>query len=72
MGCISAKFESKVVTLERKDARITSVAQDLLEFDKNPGNFIKTIQIEDESWVYGYNPETKAFFRVKNLKFFQN
>ena len=27
---------------------------------KNDENFIKTIVAGDESWVYGYDPETKA------------
>ena len=56
---VSAQFVPKVLTANQKDARV-SVAQDLLEYAKNDENFIESIITGDESWVYGYDPETKA------------
>ena len=56
MRCVSAK---SLLTADQKDAQV-SVAQDLLECTKNYENFTKTIVMGDESWVYGYDPETKA------------
>ena len=35
------------------------VAQDLLETTNNDPDFLKKVITRDESWVYGYDPETK-------------
>uniref|UniRef100_A0A1B6M0K7 Mos1 transposase HTH domain-containing protein n=1 Tax=Graphocephala atropunctata TaxID=36148 RepID=A0A1B6M0K7_9HEMI len=57
---VPAKFVPKVLTADRKEPQVLSTAQDLLECVKNDDNFIKTILIHDESWVYGYDPQLKA------------
>ena len=35
------------------------IAQDMLDCANNDLEFTKTIITDDETWVYGYNPESK-------------
>ena len=59
MKCISVKFVPKVLTVEQKET-CPAVARDLLHCADQDTNFLKTLITGDESWVYGYDPETKA------------
>lgn len=59
MRRVAAKFVPKNLTDEQKELRL-EVAQDMLECIQNDPNFLKTVITCDESWVYGYDPETKA------------
>lgn len=59
MKRVSAKFVPKLLTPEQKHARVAA-ATDLVECDRNDRNFIHSIITGDETWVYGYDPETKA------------
>ena len=57
--CVVAKFVSRLLSREQKEFR-PAVAQDLLDTANNNPDFLKKVIIEDESWVYGYDPETKS------------
>ena len=58
MQRVSAKFISKLLTEQQKEPRV-EIAQDMLDCANNNLEFTKTIIISDETWVYGYNPESK-------------
>jgi len=51
---VSAKFVQKQLHLE--------IAQDMLDCVESDSNFLNTVITGVESWVYGYDPETKAQF----------
>ena len=55
---ISAKFVPKLLTIEQKQLRL-EIAQDMLEIVKSDPKFFNTVISGDETWVYGYDPETK-------------
>jgi len=56
---VSAKFVSKLLTMEQKHLRLEN-AQDILDCVESDSNFLNTVITGDESWVYGYDPERKA------------
>jgi hypothetical protein len=56
MKCVSVKFVPKLLTVET----CTAVARILLQCTDQDALFMKTVITSDESWVYGYGPETKA------------
>src|SRR5215469_16928823 len=56
---VSAKFVPKLLTMEQKQLRL-EIAQDMLDCVESDSNFLNTVITGDESWVYGYDPETKA------------
>ena len=56
---VSAKFVPKLLTVEQKQLRL-EIAQDMLDCVESDSNFLNTVITGDESWVYGYDPETKA------------
>ena len=55
---VAAKFIPKLLTAEQKSLRL-QIAQENLEMVNNNENILKKIITGDESWVYGYDPETK-------------
>ena len=55
---VAAKFVPKLLTAEQKQRRV-DISQDMLQSVDNDDNFLTSIITEDESWVYGYDPETK-------------
>ena len=58
MKCVCAKFLPCLLTDdERKQHK--KIAGDLFENSCEDMQFLKNIMTGDESWVYGYNPETK-------------
>ncbi|XP_037504875.1 protein GVQW3-like [Rhipicephalus sanguineus] len=59
MKRVAAKFVPKLLTVEQKQLRV-EVSQDMLDFTSSDPNFMNTIITGDESWVYGYDPETKS------------
>ena len=59
MRRVAAKFVPKLLSAEQKDLRV-EVAQDLLDTTSTDPEFLNTVITGDESWVYGYDPETKA------------
>ena len=56
---VAAKFVPWLLSRQQKEFR-AAVAQYLLETANNDPNFLKKVITGDESWVYGYDPETKA------------
>jgi histone-lysine N-methyltransferase SETMAR len=58
MRCVAAKFVPRLLTPEQKEHRVT-VCQDLCERAADNPSFMSRIITGDESWVYGYDPETK-------------
>jgi len=58
MRCVSAKFVPRLLKAEQKDDRV-SICTDLRERAQNDPNFMSSVITGDESWVYGYDPETK-------------
>jgi hypothetical protein len=59
MKCVSVKFAPKVLIVKQKETRL-AVARDWLHCADQDTNFMKTLITGDKSWVYGYDPETKA------------
>ena len=55
----SAKFVPKMLTAEQKQLRV-EVSQDMLDSTNSDADFLNTIITGDESWLYGYDPETKS------------
>ena len=53
-----AKLIPKLLTTEQKDL-CSEIAEDNLEMVSDNENVLKKVITSDESWVYGYNPETK-------------
>ena len=58
MTRICAKFITKLLSAEQKKLGL-EIAQDNLEMVNNDDTVLKRVIIGDESWVYGYDPETK-------------
>ncbi|KAJ4435632.1 hypothetical protein ANN_18248, partial [Periplaneta americana] len=59
MNRVAAKFVPKLLSPEQKDLH-RDVAQDLLDTANTDPGFLNTVITGDESWVYGYDPETKT------------
>ena len=55
---MSAKFVPKLLTEQQKELR-KEISEDMLDLANHDPEFIKTIITGDETWVYGYDPETK-------------
>ena len=55
---MSAKFIPKLLMEQQKKLRL-EIVQDMLNCANNDLEFTKTIITGDETWVYGYDPETK-------------
>ena len=58
MRRIAAKFVPRLLTSHQKQRRV-EVCQELQETSNSDPTFISRIITGDESWVYGYDPETK-------------
>ncbi|XP_025405831.1 protein GVQW3-like [Sipha flava] len=58
MKRVSAKSMPKLLTKEQMEHRV-EVCLDLKNRVSNDSSFIKSIITGDETWVYGYDPETK-------------
>ena len=54
-----AKFVSWLLLPEQKKHRV-AVANDLIQTATNEPDFLKKLITRDESWVYGYDLETKV------------
>ena len=49
----------KLLTMKQKELRL-EVSQDMLDYVNSDHEFLNIVITGDESWVYGYDPETKA------------
>lgn len=58
MTRVCAKFIPKLLSEQQKNLRL-EIAQDNLESINSDENLLKKVITGDESWVYGYDPETK-------------
>jgi hypothetical protein len=56
---VVAKFVPKLLSQEQQQLHL-EVAQDMLECANRDPEFLKTVITGDETWVYGYDPETKV------------
>ena len=56
---VAAKFVPRLLTEEEKQNRVT-VSQELLDRSTTDENFLKNVITGDETWVYGYDVETKV------------
>ena len=56
---MAAKFVPRLLSREQKEF-LAAVAQDLLQTANNDPDFLKKVITGDESWVCGYDRETKA------------
>ncbi|XP_050684031.1 histone-lysine N-methyltransferase SETMAR-like [Leptidea sinapis] len=59
MKRVAAKFVPKLLNFEQKQRRV-EVAQELLNEVTNDAELLKRVITGDETWVYGYDVETKA------------
>ena len=59
MHRVAAKFVPRVLTEDQK-ANCINISQEMLGRVSVHENFLKTIITGDETWVYGYDVETKA------------
>jgi len=55
----SAKFVPCVLTVKQKQQRL-SVSLELHDHAASDSSFLGNVITEDETWVYGYNPETRV------------
>ena len=59
MKRVAAKFVPKLLNFEQKQRRI-SIAQELLNDVNDDPGLLKRVITGDETWVYGYDVETKV------------
>ena len=59
MRRVSAKFVPKLLNFDQKNRRMTIAQEMLNEVNEDP-DFLKRVITGYESWVYGYDVETKA------------
>ena len=59
MHRVAAKFVPRLLTEEQKQNRVT-VSQELLDRSNADENFLQNVITGDETWVYGYDVETKV------------
>jgi hypothetical protein len=55
---MSAKLVPRLLTQDQTEHRATA-CRELLQRAENDATFLLSIITGDESWVYGYDPETK-------------
>jgi len=58
MQKIRAKLVPKILTNEQKENR-RNVCLDLLERSENDKNIFRHVITGDETWIFGYDPDTK-------------
>ena len=67
----AAKIVSKLLNIEQKQ-RCMEIAQEMLTILNDYPDLLKKVITDDESWVYGYDIETKAqwkaFATIKKIK----
>lgn len=57
---------SRIVHGEQKILRFKTTS-DNMKMVTDSGNVLKTIITNDETWVYGYNPDTKNTFQCESF-----
>ena len=59
MHWVAAKFVPRLLTEDQRERRV-AICQELLDRANEVENFVNCIITGDETWVYGYDVETKA------------
>jgi hypothetical protein len=54
----SAKFGPRLLSQEQKELRL-SISLEMRDCASSDSGFLRSLITGDESWVYGYDPETK-------------
>jgi hypothetical protein len=65
---VAAKFVPKLLLQEQQQLCL-EVTQDMLECTNRDSEFLKIVITGDESWLYGYDPETKVQSQWKHPTF---
>jgi len=66
---VAAKFVLRLLSKEQKEFH-AEVAQDVFETTYKGPDFLRKVITGDESWVYGYQPETNPHYsHWKSLEF---
>jgi len=58
MHCVPAKFVPRILTADQKQQGV-NFCTELCQLASNDETFLSRVITSDESWVYGYDPETK-------------
>jgi len=58
MHGVAAKFVPRILTADQKQQRV-NFCTELRQLASDDENFLSRVITGDESWVYGYDPETK-------------
>jgi len=58
MICVAAKFVPRLLTEDQRKSRL-AVWQDLKRELENDPDFLSRVTTGDDSWCYGYDPESK-------------
>ena len=58
MHCVAAKFVSRILTADQKHQKVNICTQ-LRQLASDDEIFLSRVITGDDSWVYGYDPETK-------------
>ncbi|EFN70230.1 hypothetical protein EAG_12167, partial [Camponotus floridanus] len=61
-----AKFVPKLLNFDQKQRRV-DIAQELLNAVNDDPDLLKRVITGNESWVYGYDVETKANYTKKRI-----
>jgi len=59
MRRVSAKFVPRVLTVEQKQQRL-SISLELRDRAASDSSFLGSVVMGVETWVYGYDPETRV------------
>jgi hypothetical protein len=59
MHCVAAKSVSRLLSEDKEHNRV-DVRKELVDHTNSDENFLKNFITGDETWVYGYDMETKA------------
>jgi hypothetical protein len=55
---VVSKFVPRLLTQDQRDSHVV-ISQELLDHASEDENFLKRIIIDNETWIYGYDVETK-------------
>jgi hypothetical protein len=58
MHHVAAKFVPRILTADQKQQHVNT-CEELRQISSDDSTFLSTVITGDESWIYGYGPETK-------------
>jgi hypothetical protein len=64
MHRVAAKFVPRILTVDQKQ-QCVSVCEELQQISFDNAVFLSRVITDDESWIYGYDPETKPMEKSK-------